>query len=92
MPAQCTRVSSYISIATVINQPIFCFQKKRHNSACDSFMGGSHNVFNGGIFSFLKGYGNEVDFLGFLHKLDPHRSLTLPFELFRLASNSRTYL
>jgi hypothetical protein len=31
----------------------------------------------------LKGHGNEVDFLGFLHKVVPHRSLTLPFEPFR---------
>jgi len=33
---------------------------------------------------FLKGHGNEADFLGFLQKLVPHRSLTLPFEPFRL--------
>ncbi len=33
--------------------------------------------------SKVKVHGNEADFLGFLHKLDPHRSLTLPFELFR---------
>jgi hypothetical protein len=26
---------------------------------------------------------NEADFLGFLQKLVPHRSLTLPFEPFR---------
>ncbi len=26
----------------------------------------------------LKGHGNEADFLGFLQKLGPHRSLTLP--------------
>ncbi len=32
--------------------------------------------------TFLKGYSNEADFLGFLHKLDPHRSLTLTFEPF----------
>ncbi len=31
----------------------------------------------------LKGHGNETDFLGFLQKLVPHRSLTLPFEPFR---------
>jgi hypothetical protein len=31
----------------------------------------------------LKGHGNEADFLGFLQKLVSHRSLTLPFELFR---------
>jgi hypothetical protein len=31
----------------------------------------------------LKGHGNEADFLGFLQKLAPHRSLTLPFEPFR---------
>jgi hypothetical protein len=31
----------------------------------------------------LKRYGNEADFLGFLQKLVPHRSLTLPFEPFR---------
>ncbi len=28
-------------------------------------------------------YGNEADSLGILQKLVPHRSLTLPFELFR---------
>jgi hypothetical protein len=33
--------------------------------------------------SSLKGHGNEADFLGFLQKLGPHRSLTLPFEPFR---------
>ena len=32
----------------------------------------------------LKGHGNEADFLGFLQKLVPHRSLRLPFEPFRL--------
>jgi hypothetical protein len=31
----------------------------------------------------LKGHGNDADFLGFLQKLVPHRSLTLPFEPFR---------
>jgi hypothetical protein len=31
----------------------------------------------------LKGHGNEADFLVFLQKLVPHRSLTLPFELFQ---------
>ncbi len=31
---------------------------------------------------FLKGHGNKADFVGFLQKLVPHRSLTLPFELF----------
>jgi hypothetical protein len=31
----------------------------------------------------LKGHGNETDFLGFLQKLVPHRSLTLHFEPFR---------
>ncbi len=31
----------------------------------------------------LKGHGNEADFLGFLQKLVPHRSITLPFEPFR---------
>ncbi len=31
----------------------------------------------------LKGHGNETDFLGFLQKLVPHESLTLPFEPFR---------
>ncbi len=30
----------------------------------------------------LKGHGNEADFLGFLQKLVPHRSLTIPFERF----------
>ncbi len=33
--------------------------------------------------TLLKGHGNEADFLGFLQKLVPHRSLTLPFESFR---------
>jgi hypothetical protein len=28
----------------------------------------------------LKGHGNEADFLGFLQKLVPHESLTLPIE------------
>ncbi len=33
--------------------------------------------------SFIfKGHDNEADFVGFLQKLIPHRSLTLPFELF----------
>jgi hypothetical protein len=36
-----------------------------------------------GLFEMLKGHGNEADFLGFLQKLVPHRSLTLPFEPFR---------
>jgi hypothetical protein len=31
----------------------------------------------------LKGHGNEADFLGFLQKLVPHRSLTLLFQPFR---------
>jgi hypothetical protein len=31
----------------------------------------------------LKGHGNEADVLGFLQKLGPHRSLTLPFVPFR---------
>ena len=31
----------------------------------------------------LKGHGNEADFLGFLQKLAPHRSLKLPFKPFR---------
>jgi hypothetical protein len=31
----------------------------------------------------LKGHGNEADFLGFLQKLIPHKSLTLLFEPFR---------
>jgi hypothetical protein len=34
----------------------------------------------------LKGQGNEADFPGFLQKLVPHRSLTLPFEPFELSS------
>jgi hypothetical protein len=32
---------------------------------------------------YLKGLGNEADFLGFLHKSVRHRSLTLHFEPFR---------
>jgi hypothetical protein len=35
------------------------------------------------LIDFLKGHGNEADFLGFLQKLGPHRSITLPFEPFR---------
>jgi hypothetical protein len=31
----------------------------------------------------LKGHGKEADFLGFLQKLVPHESLTLPFGPFR---------
>jgi hypothetical protein len=31
----------------------------------------------------LKGHGNKADFLGFLQKLVPHRSLAQPFEPFR---------
>ncbi len=31
----------------------------------------------------FKGHGNEADFLGFLQKLVPHESLTLPFGPFR---------
>jgi hypothetical protein len=30
--------------------------------------------------NLLKGHGNEADFLGFLQKLVPHESLTLPFK------------
>ena len=41
------------------------------------------------IFIPLKGHGNEVDFLGFLHKLDPHRSFVLPFEPFRFCLRFR---
>jgi hypothetical protein len=40
----------------------------------------------------LKGHGNEADFLGFLQKLVPHRSLTLPFDSavgFKFADMSR---
>ncbi len=36
-----------------------------------------------GTLAALKGHGNETDFLGFLQKLVPHESLTLPFEPFR---------
>ncbi len=35
------------------------------------------------FFFNLKGHGNETDFLGFLQKLVPHKSLTLTFEPFR---------
>ncbi len=38
---------------------------------------------NESIESSLKGHGNKADFLGFLQKLVPHESLTLPFEPFR---------
>jgi hypothetical protein len=33
--------------------------------------------------NYLKGHGNEADFLGFLQKLVPHESLTLPLVPFR---------
>ncbi len=33
--------------------------------------------------TLLKGHGNETYFLGFLQKLVPHESLTLPFRPFR---------
>jgi hypothetical protein len=32
----------------------------------------------------LKGHGNEADFLGFLQKSVPHKSLTLPFGPFQI--------
>jgi hypothetical protein len=32
----------------------------------------------------LKGHDNEADFMGFLQKSVPHKSLTLPFEPFRI--------
>jgi hypothetical protein len=35
------------------------------------------------LFPRLKGHGNEADFLGFLHKLVPHRFITRPFEPFQ---------
>ncbi len=35
------------------------------------------------LVSFLKGHGNEADFLGVLQQLVSHRSLTLPFKPFR---------
>ncbi len=38
--------------------------------------------FRSGELVNLKGHGNEADFLGFLQKLGPHWSLTLPFEPF----------
>jgi hypothetical protein len=34
------------------------------------------------LYPVLKGHDNEADFLGFLQKLVPHRSLTLPFKPF----------
>jgi len=40
---------------------------------------GGRTIYAGTLRSFLKGHGNEADFLGFLQKLVPHRSLTLPF-------------
>ncbi len=51
-----------------------------------STAGGQHDVITGHKYSMislkLKGHGNEANFLGFLQKLVPHRSLTLPFEPF----------
>jgi hypothetical protein len=32
---------------------------------------------------YIKGHGNEADFIGFLQKLVPHRSLTPTFKPFR---------
>ncbi len=38
---------------------------------------------------WLKGHGNEADFLEFLQKLVPHRSLTLPYQPFRFWLRNR---
>ncbi len=38
---------------------------------------------------YLKGHGNEADFLGFLQKSVPHESLTLHFEPFRFSLGIR---
>ncbi len=38
---------------------------------------------------FLKVHGNEADFLGFLQKVVPHESLTLPFGPFRFWLRNR---
>jgi hypothetical protein len=38
---------------------------------------------------FLKGHGNEADFLGFLQKPVRHRFLTLHFEPFRFGLRNR---
>jgi hypothetical protein len=40
-------------------------------------------------FVFLKGHGNEADFLGFLQKSVRHRFPTLNFELFRFGLRIR---
>jgi hypothetical protein len=40
--------------------------------------------FNTLFLTRLKGHGNEADILGFLQKLVPHISHTLPFEPFRI--------
>ena len=45
-----------------------------------------------GTSAYLKGHGNEADFLGFLHKSVRHRSLTLHFEPFRFWLRIRGYI
>ncbi len=47
------------------------------------FMNMTDRITNFAAVAYLKGHGNEADFLGFLQKLVPHRSLTLHFEPFR---------
>ena len=43
-------------------------------------MGGPHREIVSTLrLLFVKGHGKEADFLGFLQKLVPHESLTLPF-------------
>jgi hypothetical protein len=51
------------------NQCTLFFSYLKHHDLCQNML--------------LKGHSNEADFLGFLQKLGPHRSLTVPFEPFR---------
>jgi hypothetical protein len=49
-----------------------------------SNFGQTGHFFAQGSNEALKRHGNKAKFLGFLQKLVPHESLTLPFEPFRL--------
>jgi hypothetical protein len=54
-----------------------------HSYSIELVQYGSSKKHGDAVFVFLKGHGNEADFLGFLLKLVPHRFPTLPFEPLR---------
>ncbi len=62
---------------------MFFLAHDHHSYSIELMQYGSSKKHGDAVFVFLKGHGNEADFLGFLQKLVPHRSLTLPFEPFR---------